>query len=170
MKNTLILFISVLALFSCKDEKKEITVFGTNIGDYAPTFTAPTPDGATLNINDIDAKVTILDFWASWCGPCRKENPNVVKMYNQYHDKGLEIVGISLDKAQQKDRWLKAIEQDGLTWKHVSNLQGWQEPIAQTYGVRSIPATYILDKDGKIVAKNLRGKALEDKVAELLAN
>ncbi len=170
MKNTLILFISVLALFSCKEEKKEITVFGTNIGDYAPTFTAPTPDGNSFSTASLESKVTILDFWASWCGPCRKENPNVVRMYNQYHDKGLEIVGVSLDKAGQKDRWLKAIEQDKLTWKHVSNLQGWQEPIAQTYGVRSIPATYILDKDGKIVAKNLRGKALEDKVAELLEN
>lgn len=138
------------------------------IGDLAPDFSGFTPDEKALALKDIKAKLTIIDFWASWCGPCRKENPNVVKLYNKYHRKGLEIIGVSLDKKGQKDRWIKAIDMDKLTWKHVSNLQGWQEPIAQLYGVRSIPATFILDENGKIIAKNLRGKALEDKVAELL--
>ena len=140
----------------------------TDIGAKAPDFSGPTPTGETLSLNDALGKVTILDFWASWCKPCRIENPNVVKVYEKYHDKGLNIVGISLDKSTQKERWLKAIEDDNLMWQHVSNLQFWQEPIAQQYGVRSIPATFILDEYGVIIAKNLRGKDLEDKMAELL--
>lgn len=139
-----------------------------NIGDIAPNFSGFTPEDKAFSLTENKAKLTILDFWASWCGPCRKENPNVVKLYDKYHSKGLEIIGVSLDKKGQKNRWLKAIEKDQLTWKHVSNLQGWQEPIAQQYGVRSIPATFILDESGKIIAKNLRGKALEEKIAELL--
>ena len=111
-------------------------------------------------------KVTIIDFWASWCKPCRIENPNVVKIYNKYHDKGLNIIGVSLDKTQNS--WTKAIADDQLAWNHVSNLKYWQEPIAQQYGVRSIPSTFILDQDGNIVAKNLRGYALENKISELL--
>lgn len=140
----------------------------TDIGAKAPDFSGPTPNGETLSLKDALGKVTILDFWASWCKPCRIENPNVVRVYEKYHDKGLNIVGISLDKSTQKESWLKAIEDDNLTWQHVSNLQFWQEPIAQQYGVRSIPATFILDENGVIIAKNLRGKDLEDKMAELL--
>ena len=170
MKSYILLLLVATLSFSCKQEPKAPTVFGTNIGDYAPIFTANTPEGEKLSLGDVKAEIVILDFWASWCGPCRRENPNVVKMYDKYHEKGLEIVGISLDKAGQKDRWTKAIAQDKLTWKHLSNLQGWKEPIAQLYGVRSIPATYILDGDGKIIAKNLRGKALENKVAEILGH
>ena len=95
------------------------------------------------------------------------ENPNVVKVYNKYKDQGLEIIGVSLDKSA--DKWKQAIEKDGLTWKHVSNLKSWQEPIAKNFGVRSIPATFILDENGIIIAKDLRGQALEDKIKELLA-
>ncbi|WP_397363071.1 peroxiredoxin family protein [Olleya sp. R77988] len=170
MKSYILLFLVATLSFSCKQEPKAPIVYGTNIGDYAPTFTAKTPEGTDLALADIKGEVIILDFWASWCEPCRRENPNVVKMYNKYHDKGLEIVGISLDKAGQKQRWTNAIQKDKLTWKHLSNLKGWSEPIAQTYGVRSIPATYILDGEGKIIAKNLRGKALEDKIAEILGH
>ncbi|WP_242131838.1 TlpA disulfide reductase family protein [Aestuariivivens marinum] len=140
----------------------------TQIGNMAPNFSAPTPEGQTLALNDVKGKVTIIDFWASWCGPCRRENPNVVKLYETYHKKGLEIIGVSLDREGQKDRWLKAIEDDQLTWHHVSNLKFWQDPIAKLYNVRSIPATFILDTEGKIIAKNLRGQALEKKIAELL--
>lgn len=140
----------------------------TQIGGTAPNFSANTPEGKTLALNDIKGKLTLIDFWASWCGPCRRENPNVVKVYNKYHDKGLEIISVSLDRNGQKDRWIKAINDDKMTWHHISNLQYWQDPIAKIYNVRSIPATFLLDAEGKIVAKNLRGSALEDKVAELL--
>ena len=139
------------------------------IGAPAPAFTAPTPTGEQLSLSDALGKVTVIDFWASWCGPCRRENPNVVRMYNKYHDKGLNIVGVSLDKQNMKDKWIKAIQDDQLEWQHVSNLAYFQDPIAREYKISSIPATYILDADGNIAAKNLRGQALEDKVAELLA-
>lgn len=138
------------------------------VGSKAPNFEAPTPTGEMLSLKDAMGKVTVVDFWASWCKPCRIENPNVVRIYNKYHDKGLNIVGVSLDKASQKDKWLEAIEKDNLTWQHVSNLEYWNEPIAQTYGVRSIPATFVLDENGVIVAKDLRGDDLEKKIAELL--
>ncbi len=137
-----------------------------DIGSEAEDFSAPTPDGKMLTLKESLGKVTIVDFWASWCKPCRIENPNVVKVYNKYHDKGLNIIGVSLDKKQES--WTKAIEDDHLSWNHVSNLQFWQEPIARAYGVRSIPATFILDEKGNVIAKNLRGPALEQKVAELL--
>ncbi|WP_353778477.1 redoxin domain-containing protein [Winogradskyella sp. 3972H.M.0a.05] len=140
------------------------------IGKKAPLFTAPDKDGNKIALNDIKGKVTIVDFWASWCGPCRRENPNVVRVYEQYHDKGLEIIGVSLDRANQKDRWLKAIEDDKLNWHHVSNLSYFNDPVARLYNISSIPATYILDENGTIVAKNLRGPALGLKVAELLNN
>jgi peroxiredoxin len=144
----------------------------TSIGSVAPDFSAPTPDGELLALKDIKGKVTILDFWAAWCRPCRMENPNIVRVYNKYQDKGLEIIGVSLDgNGRQQDpkaEWLKAIEDDGLTWHHVSNLQYFNDPVAKAYNISSIPATFILDEEGKIVAKNLRGQALDDKIAELL--
>ncbi len=111
-------------------------------------------------------KVTIIDFWASWCGPCRAENPNVVALYNELHSKGLNIIGVSLDEDATK--WKAAIAKDKLTWTQVSNLKGWKDPIALTYEVEGIPATFILDAKGNIVAKNLRGDELKAKVKELL--
>jgi len=139
-----------------------------DIGKMAPNFSAPDPDGKQLSLNEIKGKATIIDFWASWCGPCRRENPNVVKVYEKYKDKGLEIISVSLDRPGQKNRWLKAIEDDKLTWHHVSNLQYFNDPVAQQYNIQSIPATFILDADGKIVAKSLRGQALEDQIAQML--
>ncbi|MCE2612229.1 AhpC/TSA family protein [Flavobacteriaceae bacterium D16] len=135
------------------------------IGVKAPNFTAPTPSGDELALNDVLGKVTIVDFWAAWCRPCRAENPNVVRIYNKYKDQGLSILGVSLDR--KAEDWKQAIKDDGLEWNHVSNVKYFDE-IAELYNVDAIPATFILDKDGMIVAKNLRGPALEDKIVELL--
>ncbi len=137
-----------------------------DIGSEAEDFSAPTPNGKTISLKESMGKITIIDFWASWCKPCRMENPNVVRVYNKYHDKGLNIIGVSLDKKQES--WTKAIADDNLDWNHVSNLKFWQDPIARSYGVRSIPATFIIDESGKVIAKNLRGPALEKKISELL--
>ncbi len=137
----------------------------TTIGSKAPNFSAPSPSGEELALHDVLGKVTIVDFWAAWCRPCRAENPNVVKIYNKYRDQGLSIIGVSLDR--NADDWKKAIEDDGLTWNHVSNVDYFDE-IARLYNVDAIPATFILDENGIIVAKNLRGKSLEDKINELL--
>ena len=138
----------------------------TAIGEVAPVFEGPTPTGELVSLASLKGKVTIIDFWASWCRPCRIENPNLVRLYKRMHDKGLEIVGVSLDKNQSS--WTRAIEDDGLSWNHVSNLKYWQDPIALLYGVRSIPAAFVLNKDGVIVAKNLRGAQLDAKIEELL--
>lgn len=141
-------------------------------GSVAPDFTAKNPEGKDISLNDIKGKITIVDFWAAWCRPCRMENPNMVKLYEKYHDKGLEIIGVSLDgNPRQKDarqEWVDAIEKDGLTWYQVSNLNYFNGPIAQKYNIKSIPATFILDSEGKIIAKNLRGEAMQAKIAELL--
>ncbi len=135
------------------------------IGAEAPDFAQATPEGKLLKLSDLRGKVVLIDFWASWCGPCRRENPNVVRMYNVYKDKGFEILGVSLDRDRQ--RWLDAIQADGLTWPHVSDLQQWSNAAAQLYGVNSIPHTVLLDKEGRILARNLRGEALERKLAEI---
>lgn len=135
------------------------------IGAEAPDFAQATPEGKMLKLSDLRGKVVLIDFWASWCGPCRRENPNVVKMYQAYKDKGFEILGVSLDRDRQ--RWLDAIQQDGLTWPHVSDLQQWSNAVAQMYGVNSIPHTVLVDKEGRILARNLRGEALEHKLAEI---
>ena len=130
-------------------------------------FSAPNPEDKVVSLKESLGKVTIVDFWASWCGPCRKENPNVVAIYKELHSKGLNIVGVSLDK--EKSKWTEAIAKDGLTWTHVSNLKFWEEPIAAQYHVESIPATFILDASGKVVAQDLRGPELRAKILELLA-
>ncbi len=137
----------------------------TAIGSVAPDIELPTPDGKTMKISDLRGKYVLLDFWASWCGPCRRENPNVVRVYQKYKDKGFEILGISLDKS--KDKWLQAIQSDGLIWYHISDLKGWQSEAAKLYGVNSIPSTFLLDKEGKIIARNLRGPALEQKLKQI---
>ena len=137
------------------------------VNSIAPDFTAPDPEGNQITLSEILGKVTILDFWASWCRPCRLENPNFVKLYDKYHEKGLNIISVSLDRENQKSRWIKAIEKDNLSWYNVSNLKYWQDPVALMYNISSIPATFILDDKGTIIATRLRGSALEKKIDEL---
>ena len=158
---------SLLGTKSAANIKKAIDGnAGNAIGAAATEFSGPNPEGKIITLKESLGKVTIIDFWASWCGPCRMENPNVVAIYNEFHDKGLNIIGVSLDKDETK--WKEAIAKDGLTWTHVSNLKFWDEPIAKLYSVESIPATFILDENGIIVAKDLRGDALKAKFKELL--
>ena len=139
----------------------------TTDGKWRADFSAPNPEGKITSLKESLGKVTIVDFWASWCGPCRQENPNVVAIYKELHSKGLNIIGVSLDKDAAK--WKEAIAKDNLTWTQVSNLKFWDEPIAKQYQVESIPATFILDASGYVVAKDLRGDALRAKILELLA-
>lgn len=138
-----------------------------NIGAVAPDFSAKSPEGATVSLKQSMGKATIIDFWASWCGPCRKENPAVVALYNEFHAKGLNIIGVSLDKDAAK--WKEAIAKDKLTWAQVSNLKEFNDPIALMYNIQQIPTTYLLDSTGKIVAIDLRGAELKAKVAEILS-
>ncbi|PPK88240.1 peroxiredoxin [Neolewinella xylanilytica] len=136
------------------------------IGAEAPDFTALTPSGDSLSLESLRGQVVLLDFWASWCGPCRRENPNVVRMYNKFKGAGFEILGVSLD--DNRARWEQAIADDELEWLHVSDLMGWRSAYGQLYGVTSIPQTVLLDRKGNILARNLRGPELERKLAEVL--
>ncbi|RIH66846.1 TlpA family protein disulfide reductase [Mariniphaga sediminis] len=138
------------------------------VGQIAPDFTMNDPDGNPVKFSEVYAQneYTLLDFWAAWCGPCRAENPNIVAVFNEYKDKGFSVFGVSLDR--EKDAWLKAIEDDNLTWLHVSDLAYWKNAAAQLYAVNSIPSSLIVDKNGKIVAKNKRGEELRQTVSELL--
>jgi peroxiredoxin len=132
----------------------------------AADFTQPDRNGQPVSLSQFKGKYVLVDFWASWCQPCRKENPNVVKSYNQFKDKNFTILGVSLD--QNKDAWLKAIQQDGLTWTHVSDLKFWNNEAAALYGVQSIPYNVLVDPQGNIVAENLRGPELEQTLTTLL--
>jgi len=133
----------------------------TDVGQIAPDFTAKSPEGKNVSLHDLLGKsYLLLDFWASWCGPCRKENPNYVAAYQEYKDRGFEILAVSLDKT--REAWLKGIQQDGLTYSHVSELKFWNSDIARLYGIRSIPSNLLLNSEGIIVAKNLRGDELRE--------
>jgi len=137
------------------------------VGETAPDFTQNNPEGNPVSLSDvIGPEILLIDFWAAWCGPCRQENPNVVAVYNEFHDKGFDVLGVSLDR--ERDDWLKAIEDDKLTWTHVSDLKFWENGAAQLYAVNSIPANFLLDSDGKIIATNVRGDELRKKVTEIL--
>lgn len=138
------------------------------IGSNAPEFAQTDSSGNTIKLSDFRGKYVLIDFWASWCGPCRAENPNVVKVYQKYKDKNFTILGVSLD--QKRDAWLKAIKDDKLTWAHVSDLKFWENEVAKLYDIRSIPTNLLLDKNGKIIAKNLRGEQLAEALAQYIEN
>ncbi|RYD79722.1 MAG: TlpA family protein disulfide reductase [Sphingobacteriales bacterium] len=146
--------------------EKVLTYAPVAMGKFAPEIMSQTPQGATFRLSSLKGKYVLIDFWASWCAPCRQENPNVKRVYDKYKSKGFEILGVSFDK--DPAAWKKAIEEDKMTWLHVSDLLEFQSAAAQTYVITAIPSTFLLDKEGRIVAKNLRGAELEKKLAQLI--
>ncbi len=161
---------TIVKLPMIKDLKDRVAVMkSVSIGQKAPDFTMNDPNGNPVSLSSkIGSKLLLIDFWAAWCNPCRQENPNVVKVYNQFHKKGFDVFGVSLDRT--KDDWVKAIDNDKLTWTQVSDLQFWNNAAAKLFAVNAIPANFLLDETGTIIGKNLRGEDLYNKVNEVLGS
>ncbi len=139
----------------------------TGVGMYAMDFTQNDTADVPVKLSSLRGKYVLVDFWASWCGPCRAENPNVVKVFNRYKEKGFTVLGVSLDRPGQKEKWIKAIHDDQLYWTQVSDLKFWDNAVAKQYGIEAIPQNYLLDPQGKIIAKGIRGEELEKKLGEI---
>jgi peroxiredoxin len=142
----------------------------TDIGQYAIPFSQKDTAGIEVSLSSFKGKYVLIDFWASWCGPCRQENPNVVNAFQKYKENDFTVLGISLDQPNAKDKWLKAIYDDQLTWTHLSDLKFWNNEVAKAYGIQAIPQNYLLDKEGKIIGKNLRGEALQTTLKDLFTS
>ncbi len=158
-----------LSVIDEQRQKKQEDYYGQKFenGTALPEIVMEDFKGKTIKLSSLRGKIVLLDFWASWCGPCRKENPNVVAAYKKFHDKGFTVFSVSLDN--DKSKWLAAIKNDGLVWNnHVSELKGWNSQICQTFGIRAIPQSYLLDTEGKVVAYNLRGEALINQIDQLM--
>jgi peroxiredoxin len=154
------------SIYGIRIKNASIPKVDKKIGDKIADFAQADTDGKLISVADFKGKYLLIDFWASWCVPCRKENPNLVSAYQKYKQKGFDILGVSLDK--DKANWLAAIKADGLTWRHVSDLQGWDNEVSKMFKITAVPSNILIDREGKIIALNLRGQALNQKLAEIL--